>query len=254
MGVRFPLVAHCHIRIPMAHHPNHKRYFQIFILRLVGNYLILVSLFFIIKTFYDPVLSEVRYFVDTSIIRKEYVVVSDKYQPIPVNKRVVATKSQLASFFNIPQVEPMSPVDPDFSIIIPKIAANARVIDNVNPADESEYLDKLQFGVAHAAGTYLPGQNGHIFLFAHSTDYVWNISTYNAVFYLLYKLDDGDEVNIFHQGRRYVYTVTGKKVVEPTDVQYLTNKTESEFLTLQTCWPPGTTLKRLLVFAKPKVE
>lgn len=221
---------------------------------MLGNYLILVSIFFMIKTFYDPILSELRYFVDTSIIRKEYVVVADKYQPIPVNKRSIPSKSQLASFFNIPQVEPMSPVDPEFSIMIPKIAANARVIDNVNPADETEYLDKLQYGVAHAAGTYMPGQNGHIFLFAHSTDYVWNISTYNAVFYLLYKLNEGDEVDIFYQGKRHVYTVTGKKIVDPSDVQYLTNKTESEFLTLQTCWPPGTTLKRLLVFAKPKVE
>jgi sortase A len=167
--------------------------------------------------------------------------------PIPV-------KSQLASIFNIRQIETIRPVDPNFSIVIPKIAANARIIDNVNPADESEYLEKLKFGVAHAAGTYLPGQNGHIFLFAHSTDYVWNISTYNAVFYLLYKLDAGDEVDVFFEGRRHVYVVTDKKVVDPTDVQYLTNKTESEALTLQTCWPPGTTLKRLLVFAKPKVS
>ena len=178
----------------------------------------------------------------------------DNLEDIPVNKLPVPVKSQLASFFNIQQVETISPVDPNFSIVIPKIAANARIVDNVNPADESEYLEKLKFGVAHAAGTYLPGQNGHIFLFAHSTDYVWNVSTYNAVFYLLYKLNDGDEIDIFFEGKRHVYTVTGKKVVEPTDVQYLTNKTESESLTLQTCWPPGTTLKRLLVFAKPKVN
>ena len=238
----------------MTHHVHRTRYFRIFILRLIGNYLILVSLFFIVKTFYDPVVSELRYYFDTFVIRKEYVVVSDKYEPIPVNKQRTASKSQLASFFNIPQVETISPIDPDFSIVIPKIAANARVLGNVNPADEAEYLEKLRYGVAHAAGTYLPGQDGHIFLFAHSTDYVWNISTYNAIFYLLYKLDDGDEVNVFFQGKRHVYVVTGKKVVEPSDVQYLTNKTDSEFLTLQTCWPPGTTLKRLLVFAKPKVE
>ncbi len=231
---------------------SHK-FFRIFALRLIGNYLILVSLFFIIKTFYDPIQSEIRYFVDNTLIRKAYVVRLDDFEEIPVNKLPVPVKSQLASFFNIQQVEAISPVDPNFSIVIPKIAANARIVNNVNPADESEYLEQLKYGVAHAAGTYLPGQNGHIFLFAHSTDYVWNISTYNAVFYLLYKLDDGDEINIFFEGKRHVYTVTGKKVVEPTDVQYLTNKTASESLTLQTCWPPGTTLKRLLVFAKPKV-
>lgn len=230
------------------------RFWRIFTLRLLGNYLILVSLFFIVKTFYDPFTSEIRYFVDNTLIRKEYIVEHEGFEPIPVNKPTKPTKSRFASFFNIEQTETIRPIDPEFSIVIPKIAANARVIKNVNPADADDYLDKLQFGVAHAAGTYLPGQGGHVFLFAHSTDYVWNIGTYNAVFYLLYKLNVGDEVNIFHEGRRHVYLVTEKKVVEPTDVQYLTAKTESEFLTLQTCWPPGTTLKRLLVFAKPKVE
>ncbi len=236
-------------------HPpwKERRFWRVFSLRLIGNFMIFTSLFFIIKTFYDPMKSEVRYFIDNTLIHKAYVVEQNGLEPIPVNKTPVPARSQLASFFNIRQVETIRPVDPSFSIVIPKIAANARVISNVNPADQSEYLDKLRFGVAHAAGTYLPGQDGHIFLFAHSTDYVWNVSTYNAVFYLLYKLSDGDEIDIFFEGKRHVYTVIDKKVVEPTDIQYLTNKTDSEFLTLQTCWPPGTTLKRLLVFAKPKV-
>ena len=87
-------------------------------------------------------------------------------------------------------------------------------------------------------------------MFAHSTDYIWNVGTYNAVFYLLYKLEKGDEINIFYKGQRYVYKVTDKEVVDPTEVEYLTRKTDREFLTLQTCWPPGTTLKRQLIFAE----
>jgi sortase A len=109
----------------------------------------------------------------------------------------------------------------------------------------------LQKGVAHAKGTAFPGEGGHIFMFAHSTDYVWNVGTYNAVFYLLYKLEVGDEVNLFYKGTRYVYKVTGKQIVDPSQVEYLTRKTPNELLTLQTCWPPGTTLKRMLVFAEP---
>jgi sortase A len=68
----------------------------------------------------------------------------------------------------------------------------------------------------------------------------------------LYKLENGDEVNLFHEGKRYVYEVTGSKIVDPSEVEYITRKTETEFVTLQTCWPPGTTLKRLLVFAERK--
>jgi sortase A len=68
------------------------------------------------------------------------------------------------------------------------------------------------------------------------------------------KLEKGDEVNIFYKGQRFVYKVIDKKIVDPEQVEYLTRKTNKEFLTLQTCWPPGTTLKRLLVFAVRKVE
>jgi Sortase (surface protein transpeptidase) len=61
-------------------------------------------------------------------------------------------------------------------------------------------------------------------------------------------------VNIFYKGQRFVYKVIGKKIVDPKQVEYLTRKSNKEFLTLQTCWPPGTTLKRLLVFATRVVE
>ena len=63
------------------------------------------------------------------------------------------------------------------------------------------------------------------------------------------KLEPSDEVNLFYKGQRYAYRIIGKRVVDPSEVIYLTRKTNKEFLTLQTCWPPGTTLKRLLVFA-----
>lgn len=230
-----------------------KKFFRIFFFRFVGNYLILISIFLILKTFYEPIVSEARFFVDNTLLKRTYIISSLSPKQDQGIFHPPAT-SQLASFFNIPQVELMHPIDPSFSIMIPKIAANARIIPNVNVANEAEYLEKLKLGVAHAAGTYFPGQNGHIFLFAHSTDYVWNINTYNAVFYLLYKLEKDDEIDVFFQGARHVYQVTGKKVVDPTDIEYLTRKTDGELLTLQTCWPPGTTLKRLLIIAKPKIE
>ena len=155
----------------------------------------------------------------------------------------------LAKAFNIKPIEILIPEDPNFSIVIPKIGANAKILPNINASDENIYLNALNKGVAHTLGTAFPGEGGHIFLFAHSTDYFWNIGTYNAIFYLLYKLEKNDEVDIFYQGQRYVYRVIGREIVDPSQVQYLTRKTNREFLTLQTCWPPGTTLKRLLIFA-----
>ena len=222
------------------HRLKTNEYFRILILRTVGNFLLFLSLFMIAKTFWQPLREEIRYFIDIKI-QKKYIVAGDK-------------QGLLAKTFNIKQVEILIPEDPNFSIIIPKIGANARILSNIDASNEKIYLDALNKGVAHTLGTAFPGEGGHIFLFAHSTDYFWNVSTYNAVFYLLSKLKNRDEVDIFYQGQRYVYRVIGSEVVDPSQIQYLTRKTNREFLTLQTCWPPGTTLKRLLVFAVRVVE
>lgn len=229
-------------------------YIFILVLRTIGNFLIFGSLFIISKTFYQPVKEEVRYFIDQRK-NKQYVIASSMNDPIvQTGSNIRTEKGSLAKAAKLTNVEVLVPVDPEYSIVIPKIAANARILPNVNAADENEYLDALQQGVAHAEGTAFPGEKGHIFMFAHSTDYIWNVGNYNAVFYLLYKLEAGDEINIFYKGKRHVYIVTGKRIVDPTQVEYLTKKTSEESLTLQTCWPPGTTIKRLLVFAEPKVK
>jgi len=146
--------------------------------------------------------------------------------------------------------------DTQFSILIPKIGANAKVIPNVDPSNPEDYLPKLQLGVAHAAGSVFPGMNGNIYLFAHSTDNFWNVAQYNAVFFLLKDLKPGDEIVIFFENVRHNYVVTGSKTVDPSDVSYLVNsqKSNKETLILQTCWPPGTTWQRLLVFAKPVAQ
>ncbi|EKE14156.1 MAG: sortase family protein [uncultured bacterium] len=227
---------------------KNSEYFRILILRTIGNFLLFSSLFMIVKTFWQPVKEELIYFVNVKI-QKKYVISDDlKNQGLSLQGQSL-NKGLLAKAFNIKQVEILTPVDPNFSIVIPKIGANAKVQANIDASDEKIYLDALNRGVAHTQGTAFPGEGGHIFLFAHSTDYFWNVSSYNAIFYLLYKLEKNDEVNIFYQGQRYVYRVIGQEIVDPSQVQYLTRKTNREFLTLQTCWPPGTTLRRLLIFA-----
>ncbi len=138
-----------------------------------------------------------------------------------------------------------------FSIVIPKIDAKANIVANVDTLDKSEYLDALQKGVAHAKGTNFPGQNGRIFLFSHSTDSPLNFARYNAIFYLLKKLDVGDEIIVFFSDKKYVYEVKDKKIVNPKNSEYIQPKSGEEELVLMTCDPPGTNWNRLLVFAKP---
>lgn len=138
-----------------------------------------------------------------------------------------------------------------FFLSIPKIHAYATIVPNVDPWSEAEYKVALREGVAHAKGTFLPGEKGTIFLFAHSSGMPWEITRYNTIFLRLGELNAGDEIRVDYEKKLYVYTVVEKKEVWPYETQYLEN-TKKDQLILQTCTPIGTTLKRLLVFAEPK--
>lgn len=154
------------------------------------------------------------------------------------------------------KLEGQASVAPDvqFSIVIPKIQARSKVIANVDAGNKREYLAALKQGVAHAAGTGLPGVksdvNRTVVLFAHSTDAPWNMARYNAVFYLLYKLTVGDQIQVYFQGVRHDYQVEETQIVPASDLSYFAKQTQKEILVLQTCYPPGTTLKRLVVIAR----
>ena len=141
--------------------------------------------------------------------------------------------------------------DRDFSINIPKISARSRVIENVNAGVEREYLAALKNGVASAAGLSYPGRIGTTYLFAHSTNSPVNYARYNAVFYLLDKLVAGDTVELVYKDRLYKYVVRSTEVLSARDTRYLVPQQEEEILVLQTCYPPGTSWKRLVVVAVP---
>jgi LPXTG-site transpeptidase (sortase) family protein len=146
---------------------------------------------------------------------------------------------------------PSPPVDyEDFYISIPKINGSAQVFANTSATNKENYLEVLKKGVAHTKGTGFPGQEKTIFLFAHSTNASYNIVRYNAVFFLLDKLEPKDDVIVFFNNDIYKYKVTEKKIVSADETKYLTYKGEKETLILQTCWPPGTIWKRLLVLAE----
>ena len=159
-----------------------------------------------------------------------------------------STTSFASIFTGTPQT--ITPVSTDFGIVIEKINANAKVIADVDPTDQNAYTQALALGVAHAKGTSFPPQAGNIYLFSHSTDAPWNIVRYNAIFYLLNKLENGDRVILFYKGRRYDYIVFDKTITFASDVRYLTQSYAQSVLTLQTCDPPGTIINRLVVRAK----
>lgn len=229
-------------------------YLRLFVFRTIGNIMVLSSLFIIFKTFGPIVIQEVVYAYRH--VRKINVVVANIKQSKDTIPKPTPKANGFASILNKLKAteEVIVPTDPNFSLVIPKIGANSRVIANVDPSKYDEYIEALKYGVAHARGTALPGDSGHIYLFAHSTDSFLNVTNYNAVFYLLYKLEKGDDLYLFYQGKKFSYKVLDKKIVDPQKTEFLTRQSGNEFLTLQTCWPPGTTLQRLLIFASPVIQ
>ncbi|KKQ36685.1 MAG: hypothetical protein US55_C0057G0003 [Candidatus Levybacteria bacterium GW2011_GWC2_37_7] len=229
------------------------------IIRSIGNFLVLFAIFGVLATFGPALYYEVQYRIIQ--VRGVRFSVADLSQKISkINKPSIGFTEILSGS----KEQILTPIDTVFNILIPKIGANARVFPNVDPSNPDIFLPILQQGVAHAQGTFFPGQAGNIYLFAHSTDNFWDVGRYNAVFYLLKDLKEGDDVVIFYQNVRHNYIVRESKIVNPSDVSYITNAQNGkaasgtasgepkELLILQTCWPPGTTWQRLLVFAEPK--
>lgn len=137
-----------------------------------------------------------------------------------------------------------------FSIEIPSIQVFSPIIEGVDPFNPKDYLEKLKNGVAQAKGTSLPGENGTMYLFAHSSDVPWRITRYNTAFFKLPFVKNGDKIIIRKDRKEFDYKIYGQKTVWPSDVSYLT-KPQGNILILQTCTPVGTSLQRLLVFARP---
>jgi LPXTG-site transpeptidase (sortase) family protein len=214
-------------------------------IRWLGNFLIIASVLGLIFTFWPIAAAEISYRVEKL---KGIRFTVDRSQMDQITDEKVTFGDLLGK--GSPKI--LVPKSTDFGIIVEKIAANAPVIANVDAANPKEYNQKLQKGVAHAKGTVFPGQKGLSYLFAHSTLNPWDVPRYNAVFYLLREIEAGDRVVIFYKNVRYDYFVTEKKIVAPNDVSIFRENFQEPILVLQTCDPPGTTWRRLLVIAKMK--
>lgn len=224
---------------------TYKRKFWLFILiRTVANTLIIAGIIFAFVSFWPFISQEIHYWWD-NFRGQQYVLAGDK---------PTVAKSGFGDILKAPPPILVTPASTDFGIVIEKIDVNSPVVPNVDSSNYSEYIKALAKGVAHAKGTAVPGtkdqKNNNVFLFAHSAINPIQAKKYNSVFYLLRKLEIGDRITTFYKGKRFDYIVSDKRVVEATDTRYLTDISKDPILTLQTCDPPGSSLRRLIVTAK----
>lgn len=152
-------------------------------------------------------------------------------------------------------IDPSAPVNvgPDPKLIIPKINVEVPVDYSVNTLSETQIQDSLRDGATHYSlpgASAVPGQNGNTVILGHSSNDIFNQGKYKFVFVLLDRLQPGDVFYLNYNSTRYIYKVTETKVIDPTDVQALEIGNDKPMATLITCTPPGTALKRLLVFGE----
>lgn len=151
-------------------------------------------------------------------------------------------------------VDPASTVTvgPEPRLIIPKINVDTPVFYDI-PTDKASQDKAMENGVAHfgipGANSH-PGQIGNTVLSGHSSNDVFAAGDYKFIFMQLEKLEVGDTIYANYEGKRYTYAVTRKEVVLPSQVDKLTYETNKPIVTLITCTPLGTALKRLLITAE----
>lgn len=135
----------------------------------------------------------------------------------------------------------------NYTLIIGKIGVSAPIMINTDGNDKEKYNKALEDGVAHLQGSALPGKNGNSFIFGHSSYYADKPGNFKEVFSKLNDLATGDQIEVQSEAGRFVYTITEKKVVEPTDVAVAAQDPAIKKITIMTCWPIGTTKQRLVV-------
>jgi sortase A len=132
-------------------------------------------------------------------------------------------------------------------IISSKINLSAPIMLEVNGNNNNEYQSALEKGVAHLKGSALPGKSGNVFIFGHSSFDAEKAGQYKEVFAKLDELVNGDLIEIQSSEARYTYKVVEKKIVNSNDVSIAGQNYSLKQLTLMTCWPIGSTEKRLVV-------
>jgi sortase A len=133
-------------------------------------------------------------------------------------------------------------------MVIPKIELDAPITWSVKNTD-AEVQSALKNGLVNLQGTSLPGEAGNVFITGHSSDLPWSNGNYKTIFSLLNKMVVGDIIMLKYQNKEFIYKVHEVKVVQPDDLSVL-DQTNDSILTLMTCTPVGTTLRRLIVASK----
>jgi sortase A len=121
-------------------------------------------------------------------------------------------------------------------ILIPKVGANYVVVNGTD-------TEALKSGPGIYRETSFPGIPGTTAIAGHRT-------TYLAPFRNIDELAPGDRILVYMPYAHFTYTVTGQRIVMPTNVPAAVDDVGYTRLVLSACTPLFSAEKRLLVYAR----
>jgi len=175
----------------------------------------------------------------------------DPSAPKSSNSSILGDKSdytQLSNWFvnNQTNLLPVTQIDAStkstYYLSIPKLKISEAMV-TIGSMD-------LEKSLIHYPQTALPGQLGNTVIFGHSVlPQFFNSKNYLTIFSTLYKLEQGDEIYLKYDRSTYKYIVEEMFEVQPTNLSVLEQHFDDKSLSLITCSPPGTYIRRLVIKA-----
>lgn len=130
-----------------------------------------------------------------------------------------------------------------YTLSIPKLGLDHAVV-------RSDHTD-LKQSLIHYPGTALPGNIGNGVIFGHSVlPQFFNPKNYLTIFSTLHTLKPGDTMEVAADGATFTYKITDMYETMPDDLSPLAQVYNGRYITLITCTPPGTYLRRLIIRAQ----
>lgn len=145
-----------------------------------------------------------------------------------------------------------SAIPQEFYLTIEKVGIKrARVFTDVDVSSPANYQEILRQGLGHVKNTSYPGQWGSTFIIGHSAlPFFYNPENYETIFSKLDTLVVGDKTLVEFGGKNLSYRVVSSKIVADWKRPENILSGGGYKLILMTCYPPGLTLRRLLITAE----
>ena len=144
----------------------------------------------------------------------------------------------------------LTKVSSENKLIIPKLNVDVPLTFGVGV---DGVMSAMNYGVVHyrinGASAY-PGEIGNFVVMGHSAGDIYSSNQYKFIFSGLERLEEGDIMYVHYNSTRFTYRMVGREIILPTEVSKLVIETNKPMMTLVTCWPLGTSQKRLLVSAE----